>query len=139
MNSPARSQARSTARLAAVQALYQQQMEATPLNKLLDDMSDSETENDKQKKRIPTWATRQNLYTALEQQVNGTIDGRKVDPDDIFPEVQSCDLEAIFGTKKAKYRSRNSSGNWTRDKVTAAEKLVYKRQMGFALPEESEI
>ena len=37
MNSPARSQARSTARLAAVQALYQQQMEATPLNKLLDE------------------------------------------------------------------------------------------------------
>jgi len=37
MNTPARSQARSTARLAAVQALYQQQMEATALNKLLDE------------------------------------------------------------------------------------------------------
>ena len=37
MNTPAKSQARSTARLAAVQALYQQQMEATPLNKLLDE------------------------------------------------------------------------------------------------------
>ncbi len=37
MNSPARSQARSTARLAAVQALYQQQMEGTALNKLLDE------------------------------------------------------------------------------------------------------
>ncbi|BDI60633.1 transcription antitermination factor NusB [Qipengyuania nanhaisediminis] len=37
MTSPARSQARSTARLAAVQALYQQQMEGTPLNKLLDE------------------------------------------------------------------------------------------------------
>lgn len=35
MNTPARSQARSTARLAAVQALYQQQMEDTALNKLL--------------------------------------------------------------------------------------------------------
>ena len=32
-----RSQARSTARLAAVQALYQQQMEGTPLSKLLDE------------------------------------------------------------------------------------------------------
>ncbi|MEL6542215.1 MAG: transcription antitermination factor NusB [Pseudomonadota bacterium] len=34
---PPRSQARSTARLAAVQALYQMQMEGTPLNKLLDE------------------------------------------------------------------------------------------------------
>ncbi len=37
MNIPARSQARSTARLAAVQALYQQQMESTALNKLLNE------------------------------------------------------------------------------------------------------
>ncbi len=37
MNTPARSQARSTARLAAVQALYQLQMEGTALTKLLDE------------------------------------------------------------------------------------------------------
>lgn len=37
MNTAARSQARSTARLAAVQALYQQQMEGTALNRLLDE------------------------------------------------------------------------------------------------------
>ena len=37
MTTPPRSQARSTARLAAVQALYQQQMESTPLPKLLDE------------------------------------------------------------------------------------------------------
>ena len=37
MNSPARSKARSAARLAAVQALYQQHMESTALNKLLDE------------------------------------------------------------------------------------------------------
>lgn len=37
MNTPARSQARSTARLAAVQALYQQQMEGTATAKLLDE------------------------------------------------------------------------------------------------------
>jgi Inner centromere protein, ARK binding region len=107
------------------------------------DDSDSEAENDKQKKRIPTWALRQNLVPALEEQYNGKVDGKRVDPDDIFPEVQSCDLVAIFGNKKAdKYRSRNSSGNWIRDKVTAAEKLVYKRDMGFPTPhnrEESEI
>ena len=96
------------------------------------DDSDSEAENDKQKKKIPGWASRANLVPALEQQYNGCIEGKKVDPDTIFPEVQSCDLEAIFGNKKAKYRSRTSSGNWARDKVTAAEKLVYKRDMGFA-------
>lgn len=37
MNSPPRSQARSSARLAAVQALYQRQMEGTALNRLLDE------------------------------------------------------------------------------------------------------
>jgi N utilization substance protein B len=37
MNSPARSKARSAARLAAVQALYQQHMEDTALAKLLDE------------------------------------------------------------------------------------------------------
>mmetsp|Transcript_45738 Transcript_45738/g.51577 ORF Transcript_45738/g.51577 Transcript_45738/m.51577 type:complete len:662 (-) Transcript_45738:158-2143(-) len=97
------------------------------------DDSDSDSENEKQKKKIPTWAMRANLYPALEEQYNGRIGSRKVDPDDIFPEVQSCNLEAIFGTKKAKtYRSRASSGNWAQDKVSAAEKLLYKREMGFA-------
>ena len=37
MNQPARSQARSAARLAAVQALYQQHMEGTALVRLLDE------------------------------------------------------------------------------------------------------
>jgi N utilization substance protein B len=37
MNTPARSKARSAARLAAVQALYQRHMESTPLARLLDE------------------------------------------------------------------------------------------------------
>ncbi len=37
MNTPSRSQSRSTARLAAVQALYQQQMEGTATARLLDE------------------------------------------------------------------------------------------------------
>jgi len=37
MTKPARSKSRSAARLAAVQALYQRHMEATPLTKLLDE------------------------------------------------------------------------------------------------------
>lgn len=104
------------------------------------DDSDSEAENEKKKKKIPTWAKKENLLPALEEQYLGCVDGRRVDPDELFPEVETCDLEAIFGANKknAKYRSRTSSGNWSRDQVTAAEKLVYKRAMGFAI-ETSEI
>jgi hypothetical protein len=101
------------------------------------DDSDSEAENDNKQKKIPTWAGRAHLVKALEEQYHGQLGGTRVDPDDIFHEVQSCDLVAIFGHKKAdKYRSRNSSGNWMRDQVTAAEKLVYKREMGFSIPNE---
>lgn len=97
------------------------------------DDSDSESENEKAKKKIPSWAQKANLYSALEEQYNGRIGSVKVDPDDIFREVQSCDLEAIFGPKKSKvYKRRASSGNWLNDQVTVAEKLVYKREMGFA-------
>lgn len=105
-----------------------------------DSDSDSDAENEKKKKKIPLWAKKENLLPALEQQYLGkALDGKRVDPDDIFPEVESCNLEAIFGSKKnSRYRSRTSSGNWSRDQVTAAEKLVYKRTMGFAV-ETSEI
>ena len=97
------------------------------------DDSDSECENEKAKKKIPVWAQRTNLYAALQEQYNGRIGSKRVDPDEIFPEVQSCDLEAIFGPKKSKmYKRRASSGNWANDQVTAAEKLIYKRDMGFA-------
>jgi hypothetical protein len=96
------------------------------------DSSDSESESEKHKKKVPVWAQKANLLPALEQQYNGSAAGRRVDPDAIFPEVQTCDLEAIFGGKKSRYTRRTSSGNWTRDKVTPAEKLVYKRIMGFA-------
>ena len=40
MNTPARSKSRSAARLAAVQALYQQEMEGTPVAKLLREFHD---------------------------------------------------------------------------------------------------
>lgn len=101
------------------------------------DSDDSEAENEKNKKKIPAWAVKDMLLPALEAQYNGCIEGRRVDPDMIFSEVETCNLEAIFGKKmNAKYRTRTSSGNWSRDQVTAAEKLVYKRAMGFAGAEE---
>ena len=82
--------------------------------------------------QIPTWAKRENLLPALEKQYTGGAKGKLCDPDEIFPEVQTCDLEAIFEKKKGRYTRRTSSGNWTKDRVTVEEKLVYKRTMGFA-------
>lgn len=100
------------------------------------DSDDSEEENEKSKKKIPSWATKEKLVPALEAQYTGHVEGSRVDPDMIFAEVETCNLEAIFGNKmNSKYRSRTSSGNWSRDQVTAAEKLVYKREMGFATNE----
>jgi len=93
--------------------------------------SESDNENDEKnsKKTIPDWALKNNLLPALEKQF---LDGpARLDPDAIFHEVSSCDLEAIFGQKKKRYTKRASTGNWTKDRVTASEKLVYKRKMGF--------
>ena len=92
------------------------------------DSDDSEDEDGKRKKELPQWASKENLRPALQAQYIG----KTVDPDEIFGEVHTCDLEAIFGNQmKSKYRSRTSSGNWSQDRVSAAEKLVYKRAMGF--------
>ena len=95
-----------------------------------EDSSDYDSEEEaKPKKRIPRWARKENLIPALERQF---LDGpHRMDPDTIFPEVSTCDLESIFANKKARYKKRTSSANWAKDKVTAAEKLVYSRAMGF--------
>jgi Inner centromere protein, ARK binding region len=93
------------------------------------DSDDSEDEDGKRKKELPKWVAKENLRPALHAQYIG----KTLDPDEIFGEVHTCDLEAIFGNQmKSKYRNRTSSGNWSQDRVTAAEKLVYKRAMGFA-------
>ena len=95
-----------------------------------EDSSDYDSEEEeKPKKRIPRWARKENLIPALERQF---LDGpHKMDPDTIFPEVSTCDLESIFNNKKARYKKRTSSANWAGDRVTAAEKIVYSRAMGF--------
>lgn len=90
------------------------------------DQSDSESEDEgqgKSTKRIPEWAQKAKLVPALENQFNKKLH----DPDEIFGEVHTCDLQQIFDGKKARYQRRTSSGNWTQDRVTAAEKLAYKR------------
>lgn len=91
--------------------------------------SDDEYETQRPKKKIPEWAQRHNLHRALERQF---ADGpNRLDPDKIFGEVLTCNLEDIFDKKKSRYQRRTSSGNWTKDHVTLAEKLTYKRTMGY--------
>jgi hypothetical protein len=94
-----------------------------------DSDSDSEDGSQKPKKRVPVWAQRANLIPALDHQYART--GSRTDPDIIFGEVQTCDLQAIFDQKKARYQRRTSSGNWNQDRASAAEKLTYKRNMGY--------
>ena len=89
--------------------------------------SNSGESNDGTKKKIPAWAQIENLIPALKKQYAGNAD--RLDPDLLFPEVETCDLEAIFDKKESRFNKRNSSGDWTKDRVTAPEKLTYKRTM----------
>lgn len=94
-----------------------------------DDESDYASESDgeqssRRDKRIPDWALPQNLNIALANQM-----ASDTDPDDIFGEVETCDLEAIFDRKKQRYKKRASSGNWTKDGATEKEKIAYKESM----------
>ncbi len=79
--------------------------------------------------QVPEWALKGNLNRALEQQF---ADGpNRLDPDKIFGEVLTCNLEDIFDKKKSRYKKRTSSGNWSKDHVTLIEKISYKRTMGY--------
>ena len=74
-------------------------------------------------KIVPDWARSRNLEKALEVQFSNDY---PIDPDVLFGEVETCNLEAIFGKRTSKYRNRNSSGDWTKDRVTSEEKRRYK-------------
>jgi Inner centromere protein, ARK binding region len=87
------------------------------------DSDDSDECEQREKKRVPNWARSKNLLKALETQYSTDY---PIDPDDLFLEVETCDLEAIFERKTSRYRTRNSSGDWTKDGLTAEEKLQYK-------------
>lgn len=76
------------------------------------------------RKPVPDWARSHNLRMALERQYSPDY---PIDPDELLGEVETCNLEAIFGKKSSKYRRRNSSGDWTKHRVTADEKLAYKQ------------
>ncbi|GBG76768.1 hypothetical protein CBR_g22984 [Chara braunii] len=90
--------------------------------------SDSDSEEDQpSSKCIPLWARRENLSQSLHAQVS-------VDPDHIFPAVETCSLEDVFkddGKKHRKYNKRKSSGNWLHDRLTTSEVISYKKGMGY--------
>ena len=62
--------------------------------------TDEDVEGGQKKKKeeqsIPDWARGQRLKEALERQY-GLAGYPPMDPDVIFPEVQTCSLEEIFG------------------------------------------
>lgn len=53
------------------------------------------------KQKIPDWARGSKLKEALDRQY-GLSGGVPMDPDLIFPEVQTCSLEEIFGATYGK-------------------------------------
>lgn len=91
-----------------------------------DDDSDSERMAKRKGKKIPTWAQKENVLKAIEKQTG--------DPDKHFSRVQSVNLEEVFAStqqNKKRYRARNSSGQWTKDRLTAKEEMEYKKKAGF--------
>ena len=55
-----------------------------------------------------------------------------LNPDEIFADMTTCDLEKVFDMKKKRYQRRGSSGYWQTDRVTDDEKRAYAKRMGFA-------
>ena len=91
------------------------------------DEEDEEENVESKGKHVPQWARGPALQAALQRQSQALVD-----PDSIFAEVSTCDLETIFKEKAQKgFRKRTSSANWSSDKVTVIEKRNYRKDMGF--------
>lgn len=69
-------------------------------------------------KHVPKWAKSNNVMKAMEN--------NQTDPDELFANAPMCNLSDLFGEQR-RYRTRSSSGNWAFDRLTAQEKLVYKK------------
>jgi hypothetical protein len=95
------------------------------------------------RKPIPSWAQAVKLLPILVNQA-------RQDPDHVFGvKPCACNLEEIFAgmppppppvqasckpnrnPRRANYRQRGSSCNWSGDRVTWQEEIKYKRNMGF--------
>jgi len=120
------------------QSLPKQQKEAPsspePYNYEISDKEDSESESEensyderKPKKKYASWTKKEYLLPALDKQFGQD----RIDPEIIFTDIETCNLDAIFHNKKSKYHRRNSSANWESDGLKPYEKMIYKRQMGF--------
>ncbi|KAJ8903726.1 hypothetical protein NDN08_004826 [Rhodosorus marinus] len=95
-----------------------------------DEDSTDEESSTRNNKKIPVWARQPHLNRALEDQ-----DKALRDPDTIFPRTSAtCDLEEVFAEekkKKKRYRTRGSSSNWVRDRLTWKEEMDYKKAVGL--------
>mmetsp|Transcript_18499 Transcript_18499/g.74351 ORF Transcript_18499/g.74351 Transcript_18499/m.74351 type:complete len:889 (-) Transcript_18499:692-3358(-) len=95
-----------------------------------DEDSTDEESSTRNNKKIPVWARQPHLNRALEDQ-----DKALRDPDTIFPRSSAtCDLEEVFAEekkKKKRYRTRGSSSNWVRDRLTWKEEMDYKKAVGL--------
>jgi Inner centromere protein, ARK binding region len=92
-----------------------------------EDNSDDDDEDDANNKDIPAWAKGPALENAIRAQFGAS---QKKNPDLLFGEVNTCNLEEIFQAKKKRYMNRSSSGNWVGDKLTQEEVLKYAADMG---------
>lgn len=90
--------------------------EMTPANETFFEESDEEKER-RRGKLVPKWAEADKVLTSVKDQA---------DPDDLFASGPMCDLSEVFGDQR-KYRTRSSSGNWMQDRLTAQERLAYKK------------
>jgi hypothetical protein len=97
-----------------------------------EDEEDGEEEDEEEgggpKKTVPEWA----YGAALAAAIHAQYGEGGIDPDTLFPEVSTCDLEAVFGQRKKRYAKRTSSGNWHQDRLTAGERSRYRADMGYA-------
>ena len=96
--------------------------------------SGTDDEGESREKFIPDWARNVNLKEALARQFGLVAGIPAMDPDLIFPEVQTCSLEEIFGKqegKYGKYARRTSSAKWEHDELTLIEKRKYRNVMGY--------
>eukprot|EP00978_Attheya_sp_CCMP212_P032601 scaffold128088_cov41-Attheya_sp.AAC.2 len=76
---------------------------------------------------VPEWAQNPNLQSAFKRQLLNSFGS-----DQMFHDVETCNLESIFGTKEARYRDRSSTGDWPEEGLLERSKLVNKRGGGTA-------
>ena len=93
-----------------------------------EDSDDEEVRERRAKKHVPSWARTKNLKVILDNQFRRT----DVHPDNIFGQVTTCDLDAIFEKQSNKcYQSRTSTGDWGNDMVKPHEQLINKRSVYY--------